>query len=105
MSWHRILQILGCVFVVIGLLGPWLWQGYDQIGTFNPSTRKMETHYTKIIEVSPLYAREVIDGVLVRSYWFFEFNLSQTLSLSAFVFILGLFLCSLQSGLNKYTIL
>ena len=104
-SWRRLFQLIGSALILIGLLGPWIWQGHDPTFVFNPATKKMEIQYTRIVEVSPLYTRVVIDGILERVDWFFEFSLSITISLSAFGFILGMILCSFQSGVNKYSVI
>jgi len=96
--WRGILSIIGGGLIFVGLFGPWIWRGYDPTLTFNIKTQKYETHYNAIYEISPLYARVIEDGVLKATFWFYDFNLPLSLSLSAIGFIIGAVLCLVSFG-------
>jgi hypothetical protein len=96
--WANLLGVVGSVLVFVGLLGPWLSRGYDPWYTFNYETRRTETHYRTIVEISPLRAELIEDDVIKSSFWFYDFNLSPSISLAAIGFMVAAVLSLVSFG-------
>lgn len=54
-SKREVLEIVACLLILFGSLGPWLWRGYNSYQVFNPETGERELNYEYISKISPFY--------------------------------------------------
>lgn len=64
--------ILAGLVITVGILGPWLWRGYDSWSDFDQVAREPEIHYHTVHIVSPLSISVFKDGKLETAVWFFS---------------------------------
>lgn len=87
--WRGVVSVIGSILVFVGLFGTWLW---------HPMPQYRDT----ILEISPLCVRLIEHGVLRSWFWFYELSLG--LSLSAMGLIVAAVLCLISFGRWKVSL-
>ena len=64
------LEILACLLVLFGSLGPWLWRGYNSYQVFDPETGERELRYELISKMSPFYISAAYENEDPTYKWF-----------------------------------
>lgn len=69
-SKREILEVMACLLILFGSLGPWLWRGYNSYQVFDPETGERELHYELISKMSPFYISATYENEDPTYEWF-----------------------------------
>lgn len=67
---REILEVMACLLILFGSLGPWLWRGYNSYQVFDPETGERELHYEFISKISPFYISATYENDNPIYEWF-----------------------------------
>lgn len=93
----NVLGIIAIVFVLCGLVGPWLSRSTDSWRVYNQSTLQVEVYYRYTTKISPLLLSQAEYEVSRTDLWFYN----SAMSLVAIFLVVGSILCSFSFGRFK----
>ena len=64
------LEIMTCLLILFGSLGPWLWRGYNSYQVFDPETGERELRYELVSKMSPFYISAAYENEDPTYEWF-----------------------------------